>query len=157
MTRPVARPPVRPPARQLVRPSDGMVDRPLARSVREDPNGLRTVLGLGKQRGFLAGVATFVVYAGIVIVFAGPLVALMAGAFGRTTDPTRFSIVPHGLTLENFSIAAHRGVYGYLLNSLVVVGFGLLLQIVVSILAAYSLARKRFRGATWSCWPSCRR
>lgn len=148
MTRPVARPPVRPPARQLVRPSDGMVDRPLARSVREDPNGLRTVLGLGKQRGFLAGVATFVVYAGIVIVFAGPLVALMAGAFGRTTDPTRFSIVPHGLTLENFSIAAHRGVYEYLLNSLVVVGFGLLLQIVVSILAAYALARKRFRGAT---------
>src|SRR5262249_33669581 len=37
--------------------------------------------------------------------------------------------------------------YKYLLNSLVVVGFGLLLQMVVSIFASYALARKRFRGA----------
>ncbi|NUR96063.1 MAG: carbohydrate ABC transporter permease, partial [Kribbellaceae bacterium] len=37
--------------------------------------------------------------------------------------------------------------FGYLLNSFVVVGLGLLLQILVSIFAAYSLARKRLRGA----------
>jgi multiple sugar transport system permease protein len=38
-------------------------------------------------------------------------------------------------------------VYRYLLNSFVVVGFGLLLQLIVSVFASYALARKKFRGA----------
>jgi multiple sugar transport system permease protein len=114
---------------------------------REDPTGLHTVLGLSKNRGVPARILTTVVYVSVVVVFAGPLFALLSGAFGRTTDPTRFSILPHGFTLENFTVAGDRGVYGYLVNSLVVVGFGLLLQIVVSVFAAYALARKRFRGS----------
>jgi multiple sugar transport system permease protein len=43
-------------------------------------------------------------------------------------------------------VATEKGVWGYFANSLVIVGGGLVLQIAVSILAAYALARHRFRG-----------
>ena len=108
---------------------------------------LTTVLGIGGYRGPLAVLLKFILYTAIVIVFAGPLLALLVGAFGTVHDPTSFSFVPHGFTWENFVVAGDRGVYRYLFNSFVVVGFGLLLQIVVSLFAAYALARKRFRGA----------
>ncbi|MBN1171326.1 MAG: carbohydrate ABC transporter permease [Micromonosporaceae bacterium] len=108
---------------------------------------MHTVLGFGRGHPALARLAKAAVYAAIVAVFAGPLLALLFGAFGHTTEPTRFSLVPNGLRLTNFEIAAERGVLRYLVNSLVVVGFGLLLQITVSVLAAYALARKRFRGS----------
>jgi multiple sugar transport system permease protein len=83
----------------------------------------------------------------IAIVFAGPLLALLVGAFSKVPNPTTFSLVPDGFTLKNFEVAGQRGVYRYLLNSFVVVGFGLLLQMVVSVFASYALARKKFRGA----------
>ncbi|MDP9845803.1 carbohydrate ABC transporter permease [Streptosporangium lutulentum] len=105
-----------------------------------------SALGLEARRGPLATIAKIVLYGGMVIVFTGPLVGLLVSAFGETLDPTGFSIVPDGFTLENFFRAGEMGVYGYLLNSFVVVGFGLLLQMLVSVFAAYSLARKKFRG-----------
>jgi multiple sugar transport system permease protein len=71
----------------------------------------------------------------------------VVGAFSKVPDETTFSLWPSGFTLDNFRVAAHRGVYLYLLNSFIVVGFGLLLQMVVSVFASYALARKRFRGA----------
>jgi multiple sugar transport system permease protein len=108
---------------------------------------LHTVLGLEFRRGPLSVVLKFVLYSMITIVFAAPLLILLIGAFTRVSDPTQFSVVPHGFTLENFTAAANRGVYRYLLNSFVVVGFGLLLQIAVSIFASYALARKKFRGS----------
>jgi multiple sugar transport system permease protein len=107
-----------------------------------------TVLGLDQRTGPLWLVAKIVLYGAILMVFAGPLLALLVSAFGSVGDPSRFSLWPHGLTLANFSIATQRGVFGYLFNSLVVVGVGLLLQMVVSVFAAYALARKRFRGAS---------
>jgi multiple sugar transport system permease protein len=106
-----------------------------------------TVLGIGSYRGPVAVVLKTILYGAIVIVFAGPLVALLVGAFSKVQDPTRFSLLPHGFTFRNFEVAGDRGVYRYLFNSFVVVGFGLLLQIAVSVFAAYALARKRFRGA----------
>jgi multiple sugar transport system permease protein len=107
---------------------------------------LDTALGLGAVRG-PAGVAVkAVLYAVVVFVFAGPLVALLVSAFSPVTDPTRLTLVPRHLTLANFTTAFHMGVLRYLLNSLIVVGGGLLLQILVSISAAYALARKRFPG-----------
>jgi multiple sugar transport system permease protein len=112
-----------------------------------DNEALHTVLGLRSRRGPLAVLFKILVYAAIAVVFAGPLTALLVGAFSKVPDPTKFSFVPHGFTLKNFVVAGDRSVYRYLLNSLVVVGFGLLLQIVVSIFASYALARKRFRGA----------
>jgi len=107
-----------------------------------------SVLGLDARRGPLATVGKVVLYGAMVMVFAGPLMALLIGAFSRVVDPTRFSLVPEGgFTLDNFVRAEQRGVYRYLFNSLVVVGLGLLLQIAVSVFAAYALARKRMRGA----------
>jgi multiple sugar transport system permease protein len=107
---------------------------------------LDTALGLGAVRG-PAGVALkTVVYAIVVFVFAGPLVALLVSSFSKVTDPTRLTLIPHSFTLANFTTAFHMGVLKYLLNSLIVVGGGLLLQILVSISAAYALARKQFPG-----------
>ncbi len=110
-------------------------------------DGLTTVLGIGGYRGPLAILLKTILYGAIVLVFAGPLVALLVGAFSKVSDPTRFSLLPHGFTFRNFEVAGERGVYRYLFNSFVVVGFGLLLQMWVSVFAAYALARKRFRGA----------
>ncbi|MGN9908824.1 carbohydrate ABC transporter permease [Phytohabitans sp. LJ34] len=107
-----------------------------------------SVLGLDARRGPLATVGKVVLFGAMVMVFAGPLVALLIGAFSRVVDPTKFSLVPEGgFTVDNFVRAEQRGVYRYLFNSLVVVGLGLLLQIAVSVFAAYALARKRMRGA----------
>jgi multiple sugar transport system permease protein len=106
-----------------------------------------TVLGLEHRRSFAWRIAKVLIYSTVIVVFAGPLVALLISAFGKVPDPTRFSLVPHGFSLDNFVVAQKRGVLGYLFNSLVVVGVGLLLQMVVSVFAAYALARKRFRGA----------
>ncbi|MEO3872341.1 carbohydrate ABC transporter permease [Nonomuraea sp. B12E4] len=82
----------------------------------------------------------------MVVVFTGPLVGLLISAFSKTLDPTSFSLWPDELTLENFFQAKDKNVYLYLFNSFVVVGFGLLLQMLVSVFAAYALARKKFRG-----------
>ncbi len=112
-----------------------------------DNESLHTVLGLRARRGPLAVLLKVIVYGAIAAVFAGPLTALLVGAFSKVPDPTKFSLVPRELTLENFVVAGDRSVYRYLLNSLVVVGFGLLLQMIVSVFASYALARKRFRGA----------
>src|SRR5215813_14227627 len=97
---------------------------------------LHTVLGLRARRGPVAVLFKLIVYAAIAVVFAGPLLALLVGAFSKVPDPTKFSLIPHGFTLDNFKVAGQRSVYRYLLNSLVVVGFGLLLQIVVSVFAS---------------------
>jgi multiple sugar transport system permease protein len=112
-----------------------------------DNESLHTVLGLRARRGPLAVLFKVIVYGAIAIVFAGPLTALLMGAFSKVPDPTKFSLLPRDLTLDNFLVAGDRSVYRYLLNSFVVVGFGLLLQMVVTIFASYALARKRFRGA----------
>jgi len=105
---------------------------------------LETALGFTSLRGPVALVVRVLLYAMLVFVFAGPLVALLVSSFAPITDPTRLTLFPDGLTLENFTRAVDRGVLGYLLNSFLVVGGALLLQVMVSISAAYALARKRF-------------
>jgi multiple sugar transport system permease protein len=107
---------------------------------------LDTALGLGAVRGPLGVALKTAIYAVLVFVFAGPLLALLVSSFGRVTDPTRLTLIPHSFTLANFTTAFHMGVLKYLLNSLIVVGGGLLLQILVSVSAAYALARKQFPG-----------
>jgi multiple sugar transport system permease protein len=107
---------------------------------------LDTALGLGAIRGPIGRIVKAALYALVIFVFAGPLVALLVSAFGRVTDPTRLSLIPHDLTLDNFRAAFGQGVLRYLANSLIVVGGGLLLQIAVSVSAAYALARKQFPG-----------
>ncbi|MDR8410504.1 carbohydrate ABC transporter permease [Nonomuraea sp. 3-1Str] len=105
-----------------------------------------SALGLESRRGPVATALKVVVYTLMVLVFTGPLIGLLVSAFSKTLDPTSFSLWPDGFTFQNFVQAADKNVYDYLLNSFVVVGFGLLLQMLVSVFAAYSLSRKKFRG-----------
>jgi multiple sugar transport system permease protein len=108
---------------------------------------LDTALGLGASNRWWVKGINLTVCALVVLVFAGPLVAIIVGAFSDARDPSRLSLIPSGFTLENWTAALDRDVLLYLGNSLVVVGIGLLLQMAVSVLAAYALARKKFRGA----------
>jgi multiple sugar transport system permease protein len=108
---------------------------------------LDTALGLGASNRWWGKGVNLVVCALVVLVFAGPLVAVIVGAFSDARDPSQLSLIPSGFTLENWTAALDRGVLVYLGNSLIVVGIGLLLQMAVSVLAAYALARKKFRGA----------
>jgi multiple sugar transport system permease protein len=105
-----------------------------------------TALGLSARSGPVATAIKVLLYGVLVVVFAGPLVMLLVSAFRRVPSPTELSLIPGDLTLDNFAVAFDRGVLGYLLNSFIVVGGALLLQIAVSVSAAYALARKKFPG-----------
>ncbi|WP_405719769.1 carbohydrate ABC transporter permease [Streptomyces sp. NBC_00046] len=107
-----------------------------------------TALGLTESRSPGGRILKAITYLLVLIVFAGPLLALLVSAFSHVKDPTQLSVIPSGATLDNFRIAFDQGVLAYLLNSFFVVGFGLLLQVAVSVLAGYALARKRFPGMT---------
>ncbi|WP_020524478.1 carbohydrate ABC transporter permease [Catelliglobosispora koreensis] len=107
---------------------------------------LETALGLHTLRSRWARLGKWVLYGLLVMVFAGPLLALLVSSFTRVTDPTSLTLWPSEPTLDNFRAAFERDVLLYLGNSFIVVGGGLLLQIAVSISAAYALARKKFPG-----------
>jgi len=107
-----------------------------------------TALGLTESTGLGARIAKTVIYSLLFIVFAGPLLALLVSSFNHVSDPTQLSVIPTSPTLDNFKVAFDHGVLKYLANSFFVVGFGLLLQVAVSVLAGYALARKIFPGAT---------
>ncbi|MFI0976229.1 carbohydrate ABC transporter permease [Streptomyces sp. NPDC021093] len=107
-----------------------------------------TALGLTESRSTGGRILKAVLYLLVLIVFGGPLLALLVSAFGHVKDPTQLSVIPSGITLDNFQVAFDQGVLTYLLNSFFVVGFGLLLQVTVSVLAGYALARKVFPGMT---------
>ncbi|WP_285725506.1 carbohydrate ABC transporter permease [Psychromicrobium xiongbiense] len=104
-----------------------------------------TALGLTESRGPVARTLKVIIYALVITVFAGPLLALLVSSFLHVSDPTQLSIIPNNPTLDNFAIAFNFGVAKYLANSFFVVGFGLVLQVIVSVLAGYALARKKFR------------
>lgn len=105
-----------------------------------------SALGFATLPGLTGRLARLALYAVLVFVFAGPLVALLVGSFSRVPDPSRLSLIPTEFTLDNFAAAIKRDVLLYLLNSFIVVGGGLLLQVLVSVSAAYALARKKFPG-----------
>jgi multiple sugar transport system permease protein len=90
-------------------------------------------------------------YALVIVVFVGPFWAIAMTAFsGATIAPGRLLLWPEQATLDNFRYAWEQAkVWRYLLNSAIVVAAGTVLQVLVSALAAYALARKKFRGAAW--------
>jgi multiple sugar transport system permease protein len=98
---------------------------------------------------FSSRVAKFILYAVIVVTFVGPFWATLVTAFsGVSLKPGQLTLIPQSPTLENFRIAIFQmKVWQYLLNSTIVVIAGTILQVSVSALAAYALARKKFRGA----------
>ncbi|MGI5452566.1 carbohydrate ABC transporter permease [Streptomyces sp. CA-249302] len=79
-------------------------------------------------------------------IFAAPFLTIVSGAFTTHPSGSSLSFLPHDTTLSNFKVAGDQGMWDYFGNSLVIAGGGLLLQLVVSVLAAYALARHRFRG-----------
>jgi len=91
----------------------------------------------------------WLVYALVLLVFVGPFWGMVMTAFnGPTVRPGVLLLWPSDPTVEHFRFAFTQGhVWRYLLNSGVVVAFGTVLQVFVSALAAYALARKRFTGA----------
>jgi multiple sugar transport system permease protein len=89
-------------------------------------------------RVVLCGIALFV--------FAAPFLVILSGAFDDNSKSTQLSLWPNTPTMLNFDVAGQRGIWGYLGHSLVIVGGGLVLQIGVSVFAAYALARRKFRG-----------
>lgn len=90
-----------------------------------------------------------VFYALLLLVFVGPFWGFAVTAFsGVTLQPGRLLLWPQLPTLDNFHYAWVKSqVWRYLLNSVIVVTIGTVLQVSVSALAAYALARKKFRGA----------
>lgn len=80
------------------------------------------------------------------VIFVFPFITIFSGAFDGTNDSTTLSIWPNDPSLLPANVAVQKGVLGYFLNSLVIVGGGLVLQIAVAVLASYALARHRFRG-----------
>ncbi|MFF0006116.1 carbohydrate ABC transporter permease [Streptomyces tibetensis] len=79
-------------------------------------------------------------------VFAAPFLTIFSGSFSEKASGSTLSFLPHHQTLLNFEVAGERGIWDYFGNSLVIAGGGLLLQLAVCTLAAYALARHRFRG-----------
>lgn len=68
-----------------------------------------TALGLTESRSVGGRILRNVVHLLVLIVFAGPLLALLVSAFGHVKDPTQLSVIPSGVTLDNFRIAFDQG------------------------------------------------
>ncbi|RKN43886.1 carbohydrate ABC transporter permease [Streptomyces hoynatensis] len=117
--------------------------RPAGGRVR--PTRFDTALGWSPSFG-PALVLRILLCALAVFVFAAPFLVIISGAFSKTAQASHLSLFPTDSTLQNFQVAGDRGLWSYFGNSLVIAGGGLLLQITVSVLSAYALARRRFRG-----------
>ncbi|GLP64436.1 sugar ABC transporter permease [Streptomyces sp. TUS-ST3] len=123
-------------------------DTPAGRSPqarRTTPARFDTALGWNDRPGLAWGLR--ILLCGIALaIFAAPFLTIFSGAFTTHPSGSSLSFLPHDTTLSNFEVAGAQGMWDYLGNSLVIAGGGLLLQLVVCTLAAYALARHRFRG-----------
>jgi multiple sugar transport system permease protein len=123
-------------------------DTPAGRTTkaqRTTPARFDTALGWNDRPGLAWGLRILLCVIAVAI-FAAPFLTIFSGAFTTNPSGSSLSFLPHGRTLSNFTVAGERGIWDYLGNSLVIAGGGLLLQLVVCTLAAYALARHRFRG-----------
>ncbi|MEF2072629.1 carbohydrate ABC transporter permease [Consotaella aegiceratis] len=98
---------------------------------------------------FLQKLGRWCVYLLLLIVFCGPFWGIAATAFNKgTVQPGQLVLWPSEPTFDHFVYAwVQLKAWLYLFNSLLVVVIGTALQTMVSALAAYALARKKFRGA----------
>jgi multiple sugar transport system permease protein len=110
--------------------------------------GLRMPRALSRTRARRISVRALL-YALAVFVFVLPLWTLLATALsGGLARLGQVMLFPQHATLDNIRQAWDLGVARGLLNSVIVAAVGLVLQLTVSTLAAYALARKRMRGST---------
>jgi multiple sugar transport system permease protein len=102
-----------------------------------------------RSRKMFYAAGRWVLYVLIVAIFAGPYWGMISTAFSADTIPPGQMVAwPRHPSLQHLVYAWNgAGAWRYLLNSCVVVVFGLVLQVGVSALAAYALARKKFVGA----------
>ncbi|WP_185845898.1 carbohydrate ABC transporter permease [Kibdelosporangium aridum] len=108
---------------------------------------LDTALGWSTARNAYASRAIRIVLCTLaVLIFTGPLITVFSGAFDVNRDPTQLSVLPNNPTLQNYEEAGAKNIWGYFANSLFIAGGALLLQLLVSVFAAYAMARKKFRG-----------
>ncbi|MGW0582106.1 carbohydrate ABC transporter permease [Streptomyces sp. NPDC002920] len=119
--------------------------RPPRGADRTTPARFDTALGWSDRPG-VAWALRLLLCAVALGVFAAPFLTILSGAFTRHASGSSLSFLPHDSTLQNFTVAGERGIWDYFTNSLVIAGGALLLQLAVSVLAAYALARHRFRG-----------
>ncbi|MGW0421308.1 carbohydrate ABC transporter permease [Streptomyces sp. NPDC003015] len=115
------------------------------RTQRTTPARFDTALGWNDRPGVAWGLRILLCVIALAV-FAAPFLTIFSGAFTTNPSGSSLSFLPHDSTLLNFRVAGERGIWDYLGNSLVIAGGGLLLQLVVCTLAAYALARHRFRG-----------
>ncbi len=94
-------------------------------------------------------IGRWIIYGLLLIVFVGPYWGIIATAFsGAPVKPGELLAWPNQFSWDNFIFAwMDIGVWQYLLNSIIVVFFGTVLQVSVSALAAYALARKSLSGS----------
>ncbi|MCD7440665.1 carbohydrate ABC transporter permease [Streptomyces lincolnensis] len=129
-----------------VRPAaPGAPTRRSGKAQRTTPARFDTALGWNDKPG-VAWTLRVLLCLIALAVFAAPFLTIFSGAFTTNPSGSSLSFLPHESTLSNFTVAGERGIWDYLGNSLVIAGGGLLLQLVVCTLAAYALARHRFRG-----------
>ncbi|WP_407572649.1 carbohydrate ABC transporter permease [Deinococcus altitudinis] len=89
----------------------------------------------------------WLVFALLLFVFVAPFWSVLMGALSsRALRSGELALAPNGLTFSNF-VQAWQTSSPYFFNSVIVAAAALALQISVSTLAAYALARKRFVGA----------
>jgi multiple sugar transport system permease protein len=134
------------PAIDSVRPA--APDTPAGRTTKErrtTPARFDTALGWNDRPGLAWGLRILLCVIALAI-FAAPFLTIFSGAFTTHPSGSSLSFLPHDTTLSNFKVAGAQGMWDYLGNSLVIAGGGLLLQLAVCTLAAYALARHRFRG-----------
>ncbi|MFE3854683.1 carbohydrate ABC transporter permease [Streptomyces griseorubiginosus] len=123
-------------------------DTPAGRNPRDrrtTPARFDTALGWNDRPGVAWGLRILLCAIALAI-FAAPFLTIFSGAFTTHPSGSSLSFLPHDTTLSNFRVAGAQGMWDYLGNSLVIAGGGLLLQLAVCTLAAYALARHRFRG-----------
>jgi multiple sugar transport system permease protein len=125
--------------------ASGAPSRRTNKVARTTPARFDTALGWSDRPGL--GPALRVLLCLIALgIFAAPFLTIVSGAFDENARGSVLSFYPHHASLTNMRVAGERDIWDYFTNSLVIAGGGLLLQLTVSVLAAYALARHRFRG-----------
>lgn len=101
-----------------------------------------------RVRSIASTALRWTLFAVLLYVFVTPLWAIVATALsGVAVSPGNLVAIPEEATLSNIvQTWGSPRIARYFFNSLVMAGIGVPLQTAVSALAAYALARKRFRG-----------
>lgn len=75
-----------------------------------------------------------------------PVIVVVLNAFKTAGDLASNALLPTALTFDSFRIIEHSSFGTWMVNSLIVAGFGTLLAVVAAIFGGYALSRFRQRG-----------